>query len=277
MADLRIFSYLPNPRIWKSTIAGRLCGVEVELRGAKPGELSGWLWDFDAHPLTDADREAPENAPQQPRTGFNTALYKTPAFLEAHPFGTVPAAFSPDGSVGIFESNSIMRTVARLGADRFPLYGDDAYAAARIDSFLDVSLVFARDSQIYLLSFRGDGITPEIHANAERAFTTYMTGIERALSPDRSFLVGDTVTLADICFAAELTLFSREQSQATALAAIGRCPIMDDQTVAQYPRALAHYEKLCAHEAFAPDIAPYREKLQADIEADRTRMKAAGA
>ena len=30
MADLRIFSYLPNPRIWKSTIAARLCGVEVE-------------------------------------------------------------------------------------------------------------------------------------------------------------------------------------------------------------------------------------------------------
>jgi glutathione S-transferase len=277
MADLRIFSYLPNPRIWKSTIAGRLCGVEVELRGAKPNELSGWLWDFDAHPLTDADRAAPENAPQQPRTGFNVALYKTPAFLKAHPFGTVPAAFSPDGGTGIFESNSIMRAVARLGQDRFPLYGDDAYAAARIDSFLDFSLVFARDSQIYLLAFRGDGVTPDIHANADRAFAAYMTGIERALAPDRAYLVGDTITLADICFAAELTLFSREQAQATALAKIGKRPIMDEQTAAQYPRAMAHYETLCAHQAFAPDIAPYREKLQADIETDRTQIKAAGA
>ena len=39
MADLRIFSYLPNPRIWKATIAARLCGVEVEVRGARPTEL----------------------------------------------------------------------------------------------------------------------------------------------------------------------------------------------------------------------------------------------
>ena len=28
-----------------------------------------------------------------------TTLFKTDAFLEAHPFGTVPAAFSPDGTI----------------------------------------------------------------------------------------------------------------------------------------------------------------------------------
>jgi len=32
MTDLRIFSYLPNPRIRKATIAARLCGVELEAR-----------------------------------------------------------------------------------------------------------------------------------------------------------------------------------------------------------------------------------------------------
>jgi glutathione S-transferase len=31
MSELRIFSYLPNPRIWKAMIAARLCGVEVEV------------------------------------------------------------------------------------------------------------------------------------------------------------------------------------------------------------------------------------------------------
>ena len=36
MAALRIFCYLPNPRIWKATIAGRLTGVAVEIRGASP-------------------------------------------------------------------------------------------------------------------------------------------------------------------------------------------------------------------------------------------------
>ena len=33
MSHLRIFTYLPNPRIWKATIAARLNGVEVEVIG----------------------------------------------------------------------------------------------------------------------------------------------------------------------------------------------------------------------------------------------------
>ena len=60
----------------------------------------------------------------------------------------MPAAFSPDGKIGIFESNSIMRTVARLGESRFPLYGRGPYEASRVDTFLDASLVFARDAQV---------------------------------------------------------------------------------------------------------------------------------
>ena len=62
MSDLRIFSYLPNPRLWKATIAARLCGVEVEIHGAPPRELAGWLWDFDARPLADEEREGGEHA-----------------------------------------------------------------------------------------------------------------------------------------------------------------------------------------------------------------------
>ena len=45
---------------------------------------------------------------------FSGVLYKTDSFLKAHPFGTVPAAFSPDGHIGIFRSNSILRAVARV-------------------------------------------------------------------------------------------------------------------------------------------------------------------
>ena len=48
--------------------------------------------------------------------GFRgAALHKTSAFMDANPFGTVPVAFSPDGKIGIFESDSIMRGVAPLG------------------------------------------------------------------------------------------------------------------------------------------------------------------
>src|SRR6266404_1434662 len=124
MTQLRIFSYLPNPRIWKATIAARLCGVEIELRGSSPRELQDWLWDFDARPLSEVDPQAAEGAARIGRVGFKGGrLFKTDAFLDAHPFGTVPAAFSPDGTIGVFESNSIMRTVARLGAERLQLYG----------------------------------------------------------------------------------------------------------------------------------------------------------
>ena len=118
MSELRIFSYLPNPRIWKATIAARLCGVEVELRGASPKELQTWLWDFDARPLA-SDEQARLGEGAAGKVGFKGTLHKTQAFMEAHPFGTVPAAFSPDGKVGIFESNSIMRAVARLGENNF--------------------------------------------------------------------------------------------------------------------------------------------------------------
>ncbi len=169
MSDLRIFSYLPNPRIWKATIAARLCGVDVEVRGSSPKELQSWLWDFDAHPLSDTELATSADT-KTGKVGFGGTLHKTNAFMEAHPFGTVPAAFSPDGKTGIFESNSIMRAVARLGEKRFPLYGRDAYEASRIDSFLDASLVFARDSQIYLLSLISGKVSPEIHARMRDGF-----------------------------------------------------------------------------------------------------------
>jgi elongation factor 1-gamma len=110
MAELRIFSYLPNPRIWKATIAARLNGVAVEVRGARPRELADWLWDFEARPLSPGEREGFAAAVRVGKVGFKGGeLIKTDAFLAAHPFGTVPAAFSPDGVTGIFESNSIMR------------------------------------------------------------------------------------------------------------------------------------------------------------------------
>ena len=119
MAALRIFSYLPNPRIWKATIAARLCGVEVEVRGASPRDLSQWLWDFDARPIADLPPDALAAAEHTGRIGFaDSKLYKTAAFLEAQPFGTVPAAFSPDGHTGIFEfeQHHASRGSARDGA-----------------------------------------------------------------------------------------------------------------------------------------------------------------
>jgi glutathione S-transferase len=262
MADLRIFSYLPNPRVSKATIAARLTGIDVELRGAPSGELRDWLWDFDARPLTPAEREASADLVRTGRVGMTGArLYKSDAFLAAHPFGTVPAAFSSNGEIGIFESNSIMRAVARLGERGMPLYGRNAYEASRVDSFLDVSLIFARDSQIYLLALMGTSTTAEIQTRAREAFETWAGGIERALAPDRRFLVGDALTIADICFACELTLFMNERRRIARLDERGLKPILHERIETDYPLAFAHFARLVDHPAFEPDLGPYLGKL----------------
>jgi elongation factor 1-gamma len=190
-------------------------------------------------------------------------LIKTDAFLSAHPFGTVPAAFSPDGSTGIFESNSIMRAVARLGEKRQPLYGSNPYEASRIDSFLDASLVFGRDTQPYLLALRDEDFAVELHARSSEAFAIYLTGIEQALKSARSYLVGDTLSLADICFVCELCLFSNEGPRRAALQKRGLAQIMSETWRQTYPAAATHFSRLADHPAFAPDVRPYLQKLNA--------------
>ena len=260
MSQLRIFSYLPNPRIWKATIAARLCDIEIELRGSSPKELQSWLWDFDAHPLA-AGEPATGTEARSGKIGFEGTLHKTASFMQAHPFGTVPAAFSPDGKTGIFESNSIMRTVARLGEGRLRLYGRDAYEASRVDSFLDASLVFARDSQIYLLSLGSEALSTEIHTRTREAFALYAAGIDRALAA-REFLVGDSLTIADICFVAELSLFFNERTRVGELGKLGLEPILRRGIESDFPRAFSHLAKLRGHPAFAPDVEPYLKKIE---------------
>lgn len=262
MADLRIFSYLPNPRVWKATIAARFCAVDVEVRGASGKELRDWLWDYDARPLTEQERQSFSSLARTGRVGLTGAqLFKTDAFLEAQPFGNVPAAFGPNGKTGVFESNSIMRAVARLGGAAFPLYGHDPYEASRIDSFLDVSLVFARDTQIYLLALSDGTVNAAIHARAKEAFAIYASGLEQALSSRRDTLVGDGITLADICFAAELALFMNEHPRARQLSEHGLDKILHQGVENDYPLMFAHFARMVDHEHFRPDLKPYVEKL----------------
>jgi glutathione S-transferase len=259
MSQLRIFSYLPNARIWKATIVARLAGVDLDLRGASFKELSSWLWDFDARLLAADDKT--EASEVRGHTGFQGKLRKTASFLEAHPFGTVPAAFSPDGKVGIFESNSIMRAVARLGDSKLALYGKDPYEASRIDSFLDASLIFARDSQIYLLALGSDSLSEEIYNRTRDAFAVYMAGINAALL-GRGFIVGDHLTLADVCFVAELALFHNEKPRAQDLKKRGLGPILSENLEERFADAIAHFARLAKHPAFAPDVIPYLEKIE---------------
>src|ERR1700726_1062508 len=166
---------MPNPRmkqrrvVHKST-AGILKPIPeaVDLVGNPPPGLTTKTV-APLHQRGSANRQSRSRFTERELRGAPRLLRRR-SFLEAHPFGTVPAAFSPDGKVGIFNSNSIMRAVARLGESRFPLRGRDPYEASRVDSFLDASLVFARDSQIYLLALMSGTVSSEVHSRARDGF-----------------------------------------------------------------------------------------------------------
>ena len=254
MNSIRIFSYLPNPRLYKATIAGRMNGVEIEIRGARPAELTDWLWDFDAHPLSEAERNDSSTL-RVAKKGFSGGIHKTDEFLAAHPFGTVPAAFSSDGRVGVFESNSILRLVARLGQDKCQLYGSDPLEATRIDSFLDASLNFAVESQKYLFSFSSNENLLAAHSVMQNAYEIYMGGIERALSGG-NYIVGDKLTIADIAFACEVSLFALERHESERFAALDLASIFEC-SAGDYPRARSHFERLMENDAFGPDLRDY--------------------
>lgn len=261
-SDLRIFSYLPNPRVWKATIAARLSGVDVKVVGAPAGELVDWLWDFDARPMNDADRESMRELQRPARRGLADAmLHKTDAFLDAHPFGTVPAGFSPDGTIGVFESNSIMRLVARLSDGPVKLYGNEPYESSRVDSFLDASLAFSHDVQRYILALRSGRIDAQLHGWVAKALDGYLSGIDHALKPDRSYLVGNAMTLADICFVCDLAVFANERSYTSVLSLAGLEAIAHAGLASTYPLAFLHFSTLCLDPAFEPDLVSYREML----------------
>ena len=70
-----------------------------------------------------------------------------------------------------------------------------------------MSLIFALDSQIYLLSLLDGTVNEAIHARTKETFAIYAGAIECALLPRRSSPVGDDIRLAGICFETELVLF----------------------------------------------------------------------
>ena len=106
---------------------------------------------------------------------------------------------------------------------------------------------------------------------ARDAFTVYAAGIDQALAPDREFLVGDDVTLADICFVAEWALFLNERAGSVAL---GLQPIVGPERSAEFPRAFAHFSRCAAHPAFAPDVEPYLRKLDRSARVSRSTSTA---
>lgn len=251
MADLRILSYLPNPRLYEATIAARFSGAELEVVGGHPRELPDWTRDYDARPLTEDDKARFPQWARQAVTGFSGVLYKSGEFLRANLFGDVPAAFGAGGKLGLFESNSIMRAAARLGPDAAAIFGSEPLLQSRIDGFLDRSLVFARDLQRYLLAAREENLA-DIHQEMQTSTASYLRGIEQALSQSR-YIACDHLTLADIVYACEMCQLCIERSMTEALAGAGLQPLMGE--LKAHERAHAYLRELSQDARFSQDLS----------------------
>tara|TARA_B100000614_G_scaffold45291_1_gene38334 strand:+ start:765 stop:1538 length:774 start_codon:yes stop_codon:yes gene_type:complete len=248
-SGIKIFSYLPNPRVWKSLIAANFCGAKVEVVGDEPKNLPNWLWDYDARELTEDDKSNSALI-RKGRRGFTNDLFKTNEFLLAHPFGTVPAAFDLETKAGIFESNSIMRAVARSGKSNKLYGGDDLVLASRIDSYLDVNLVFSREHQVYILSV--EKMNEVLYNRMKSAYEFYLDGIESALKLNK-YIVGNFISLADISFVCDVGYFLKEANQKDVLDAQG-FDLISNKFKNEYPQCADHLIELSNQEEFSTVI-----------------------
>ena len=258
---LKIFSYLPNPRVWKAEIAAKFAGIQVEIIGDKPSEIPNWLWDTEPKKLSDADKKKFKQFERIGKRGFSSSLYKTDDFIKLIPFGTVPAAFSPDGKIGIFESNSILRAVARQDKVN-NLYGKNLFEASRVDSFLDSGLVFSREHQEYLFGLKD--MNEALYQRMKSAYEFFLNGIEESLKYT-DFIGFDHLTIVDISFFCDFSQFLREGHYEDDLKNKG-FNLISENFVSDYPKTYNHLMQLSKLDEFSSVIGTYldwyKRKLQ---------------
>jgi len=159
---LTIYSYPKNPRVYKTLITSKFNGVDVL-----------------------------ENV-----IDMQSKAHKAPDFRRNNPFGKVPSLFLSETS-GAFESNSIMRYIARLD-NKNSLYSTNKLGESRVDAFLDVGISLERALGDWIY-----GKTNEVQEQGKKDTKTILAGYEYHFQINKkeivpSYLVGDTITIADI-------------------------------------------------------------------------------
>jgi len=199
-----LISYPNNRRVWKSLIVSKFNGVEVKLHtDIKMGETN-----------------------------------KTESFLAVNPFHQVPTLIVESGK-GVFESNSIARYYARLGEKKHPLLGGNILENSRVDSYLDA--VIALESVVGPWGYKVDKASwskswPKSFVdNCKDRTKENLRGFNYQLGISK-FLVGDSITLADIAFfCSSFYAFNH---------------LLGAEFRKEIPHAVAHFEKLAALDEF---------------------------
>ena len=148
-----------------------------------------------------------------------------------------------------------------LAKGAFHLDGHGALRGVALDSFLDASLLFARDAT-YLLSLLMVPSPPRFApVPRKRSRLLLSAGSIERLLPERRFLVGEGLTLADICFVAELALFSNERARKERLS--GRPPVGSRPAGGMTPHTRWPSRISIVYDGtrISPDVEPYLEKI----------------
>jgi elongation factor 1-gamma len=127
---------------------------------------------------------------------------KTAAFLAKSPLGKVPVLDTPAGS--ITESNAIARYVARLRGDS-ELLGSSFFESAKVDSWIDFcSHDLELPASLWIYPVLGYiPFNPATAAQAKADVARALAVVEAYLA-DKTYLVGNKITLADITLVSTL-------------------------------------------------------------------------
>jgi len=128
-------------------------------------------------------------------------------FKKLNPNGKVPTLETPEGP--LYESNAILRYVARMNDDS-KLYGKDDFERALVDQYLDwTALNLEPAASVVQLTVVG--LIPYNKESYEQSLETVKKALR--ILDDRvkqnKFLVGDSLTIADIHVVSGLALLYR--------------------------------------------------------------------
>lgn len=129
-----------------------------------------------------------------------------PDFLKKSPGGTIPCIEEPETGFTLGESHAILTYLARTRG-WFDVYPPDEQVRARIDAYLHYHHRNVREASLGLVApkIRKDLDIPEVmQAAAQRNLTAALKTLDSSWLSESRFLVGDSVTLADLAAYVEI-------------------------------------------------------------------------
>jgi elongation factor 1-gamma len=163
----KVYCNQDSPRLFKILVTAKYAGVNIDVPPFKLGEDN-----------------------------------KTAEFLKKNPVGKVPVLETPEGP--IFESNAIARYVARLSKDH-KLYGSNDYDAGLVDQWVDFTVTeIDLPSAAWLYPIFGYMPLNKGATDKAKSDIRNVLDVLNNYLLNRTFLVGQRVTLADIVVATSL-------------------------------------------------------------------------